>query len=1212
MVAVIAWVTLFVQVPTGQTGPGTEGRFPPLRVPTGFRATLFACDPLIEYPSAIALGPRPGTVFVAVDYMTGLGTEIVRRDEIRLLADNDGDGYAEKSTVYAGGFNSIEGLTFHDGTVYAMHSPLLTALRDTDDDGVADERRDLLSGLGLAPEENPPRLHCANGIVWGEDGWLYLALGDHGCSVPRPEGDRLVLEGGGILRCRTDGRDLHTFATGLRNIYDVALDDDLNVFVRDNENDGGDYKIRVYHSFFGADHGYPYLYHERPDEAMAPLADLGLGSSAGGVAYRGRQFPPEYQGNLFFCEWGRSVVRYLPQPLGSGFAPMREIEFASGGENDPYGFKPTDLVVERDGSLLIADWGDGQRPKRGRGRIYRVRHVDLPRAADAGVRLEASDRRLTVWETAKNRGPIAIDDLFAVARTDPDPRVRVQAIRAIADLVDPVLAQHRLAPAPSDPQWGERLAALANDRDPRVVREIIIAIGRVGWPGAPQWLGTILRNPDTAMAHAAMWAMRRAANWPSVIPLLDRPNADAARVVALRAIAGQYHVTLVDALLNRLQPAAEADAARRREYADASTRLHQKPATWAYWGYRPPPRPANSVAWERSKPIEQALDRVLRDPDVSVRLATLRRMQRERIATQPTTLATWLADERDAERVTTLLASVQEHRPETVRDALLALIREPQHTIANRLAALAIVTRETDRDVGAGLLELGKGLEDGPVLAAVLREFGRRPAHGAGEFATGKLRSVSPDVRMAAADTLAELRITSVADAIEMLLADSDPAVRRSAASALGRLGIRSAAGVLLARCQDPDAGVRRACFDALRLLDDRRVLPAAIGAADDGETALEALRCVAQFGSPEHARLVAGVAARQQSIDILHAAFTGLTRWRELPASEESRRDQDHALAGLQGTSGVLASWNVVGPLPADAAEPIVKSIAPAGTPLGPPTPDVRTWLRRLARGGDSSFAVVLSTTASLESTSWIAVSDFEVASETAVQVLASSSGRLRVWLNGRLIHERAQPAVLQPDSDQFDATLAAGPARIVFQVSGGGTAGVTFHARFRRKSLQAEREKLVQMALVRTGNVERGKKVFFDIEKSQCLKCHRLDGNGERVGPELTNLADRFSRVHIVESIVEPNRTIAPSFESVSVGLTDGRVVSGLRVVETETSITLVDGQAQRHLIPKAAIADRRVQPTSIMPEGLEKRLAVDEFVDLIAFLLQQRGVR
>src|SRR6266576_1741166 len=146
------------------TGPETEQRFPPLKVPPGFRATLFACDPLIEYPSVISAGPRPGAIFVAVDYMTGLGTEIVRRDEIRLVEDIDGDGYADKATVYAKGFNSIQGLCYHDGTVYVMHAPFLTALRDTKGTGVADERRDLLTGLGLPPEKNPGRLHCANGV----------------------------------------------------------------------------------------------------------------------------------------------------------------------------------------------------------------------------------------------------------------------------------------------------------------------------------------------------------------------------------------------------------------------------------------------------------------------------------------------------------------------------------------------------------------------------------------------------------------------------------------------------------------------------------------------------------------------------------------------------------------------------------------------------------------------------------------------------------------------------------------------------------------------------------------------------------------------------------------------------------------------------------------------------------------------------------------
>src|SRR5262245_49564375 len=113
-----AWLVLFscavAFAAPPATGPDTEKRFPPLVVPEGFKATLYACDPLIEYPSAIAVGPpeKLGSLFVAVDYMTGLGTEIVRRDEIRLVEDANRDGYADQATVYAAGFNSIMGLAF--------------------------------------------------------------------------------------------------------------------------------------------------------------------------------------------------------------------------------------------------------------------------------------------------------------------------------------------------------------------------------------------------------------------------------------------------------------------------------------------------------------------------------------------------------------------------------------------------------------------------------------------------------------------------------------------------------------------------------------------------------------------------------------------------------------------------------------------------------------------------------------------------------------------------------------------------------------------------------------------------------------------------------------------------------------------------------------------------------------------------------------------
>jgi putative membrane-bound dehydrogenase-like protein len=665
------------------TGPETEKRFPPLKLPPQFKATLFACDPLIEYPSVLALGPRSNSIFLAHDYMTGLGEKIIRRDEVRLVEDTDGDGYADKSIVWAGGFNSIQGLAYHDGRVFVMHSPFLTVLRDSKGGGVAHERRDLFSGLGWPPEKSSDRLHGANGVVVGHDGWLYLALGDRGCDVARPEGDRLVLHGGGILRCRPDGTDLHVFSTGLRNIYDIALDDELNVFVRDNENDGGTYMIRVYHSFMGADHGYPYLYEQHPDEALAPLTDLGRGSSAGGVAYLERAFPNQYRGALFFCEWGKSVVFYPREHQGAGFAPMKETEFATGAPNDPYGFKPTDVIVDRDGSLLVTDWADGQRPKRGRGRIYRIQYEGEKRTPARGLDSESYLARFEAQAEIERRGRDGLADLqfdgmsvpgrlhavwviahagdhkrlFDIAERDPDLSVRVQAVRAIADLFDPVLVEHRIDATRGDVKIAQRLSVLGSHQASRMILELTVALGRLRWSESPAWLKANLQTPDRTLEHAAVQTLRRSGNWPAVLEWLDASDNSPLRPIALRALAGQADAAAVDGLIRRL--GTSQDPKQRREYAELLCRVHRKPGPWVYWGFRPGPRPPNTNSWERTEAIEKALDRTLNDPDREVRSAVLQQMEREKIPLRSETATRWLRVEKRFENIAAILSSYE-------------------------------------------------------------------------------------------------------------------------------------------------------------------------------------------------------------------------------------------------------------------------------------------------------------------------------------------------------------------------------------------------------------------------------------------------------------------------------------------------------------------------------------------------------------------------
>jgi putative heme-binding domain-containing protein len=348
----------------------------------------------------------------------------------------------------------------------------------------------------------------------------------------------------------------------------------------------------------------------------------------------------------------------------------------------------------------------------------------------------------------------------------------------------------------------------------------------------------------------------------------------------------------------------------------------------------------------------------------------------------------------------------------------------------------------------------------------------------------------------------------------------------------------------------------------------------------------------------------VADFAQRNPSAEVPAAAVRVLTAWRDRPELTAARRAElDHAVADIHGAGGILVRWEVRGPLDAKAALNLVEQFKVSGM-----TTDKAGWRTLFATGTEARVA--LAATAAGESR-WLATTDIAVAEPAAVEFLASSNGSLHVWLDGKELHHREQTRSYLLDSDRFAGTLAKGLHRVLVEV-GQSKASADFHLRFRRKSSKAEHEKLTQAALSRAGNAERGRKVFFDVEKSQCLKCHRLGDQGERIGPDLTGVGSRFARIYIVESILEPSRTIAPSYGTWVVALTNGKQLSGVKIAETATTLTLADSQGQKHLLAKDAIETQQPSTVSAMPDGLEKRFTEDEFVDMIAFLMSQKEMR
>jgi putative heme-binding domain-containing protein len=1231
------------------TGPETEKRFPPLAVPDGFHATLFACDPLIEYPSVIALGPRTGSLFVAHDYMTGLGVEIIRRDEVRLIEDSDADGYADRSTVYAGEFNSIQGLAFHDDNVFVMHAPQLTRLRDTNGDGVADERLDLLKGLGLPPEENDNRLHCANGVVAGHDGWLYLALGDRGCDVQRPEGDRLLYQQGGILRCRVDGSDLHVFSTGLRNIYDVALDEELNVFVRDNENDGGDYMIRVCHCFFGSDHGYPYHYYERPVELMPPLADLGRGSSAGGTSYLETVFPADYRDSLFFCEWGRGVVRYRRSRRSSSFEPMTESDFATGAPDDPYGFKPTDLVVDRDGSMLISDWCDGQRPKRGRGRIYRVSYaeaarenadtsppashsstailirqlnadsyhqrvaaqLEIQRRGAAGIaevvsvleagQLELHGRLHAIWIIAQMAQDGVADVLFNLAASDSDARVQAQAIRAIGDLTDPILKGDRVNTGRGDQHIAERIAKIAEHADPRVVLEALIVMRRLRWSTAPEWIASRFSGQDPALDHAAQRALRNASNWPAVARLLD--VSPRLQQLALRAIAEQRVAYLADQLIERLKQ--DENPEHRREYADTLARIVRKTEPWTYWGFRPAPRPAATVDWERTVDIEKALNSGLLDSDCDVRAFVLSRMLREGIVPELSPLAQWLSEDTSEQRVNAILETLRTYPAGVIQTILMHTMLRSDLQDSNRLVALSILI-DALADDAAPLVHLAEKLDDGPVLASVLSEFGQRPELKTDDLLLQKLDSENSVIRAAAIRSLARRKNKAAVGRIERLLRQTDPDVRLASAEAAGRLGAVDTKDLLLDFAAGSDRALITASLDSLRQLQECGAVASATDALSHRETQSAAMDYLKAFGTLDQINDVVQAAAQNPASDFQSKTVRTLTALRQRFADSGGRTQT--AIAAVHGHSGQPLAWDLSGPLTNTAADGLLGELKEVNQ-NDPNLADNSSVATVISEGSPAA----LSFRKSRESESvWLAWTPIHVESSTDIEILTSATGHLKLWLNGEEIHSRGEPGKFQPDSDRIPTSLKSGTSLLVARIKPGGNDLGRFHLRFRRRSSKAEHERLIAVALKSNGDVNRGRAVFVKAEKSLCIRCHRLGPDGGRVGPDLTGIGSRFSRIHLIESILEPSRTVAPSYSTIVVALKDGKVMSGIRVSESKQTLELGDNQGKLHQIAMSDIDQIGTQTVSTMPDGLEKTMTDREFADLLAFLESEKSTR
>ena len=246
------------------------------------------------------------------------------------------------------------GLIYDNGKLWVLHPPFLTLYEDTNDDGVADKEKQLIEGISTDYVSKRGADHTTNGIRMGIDGWIYIAVGDFGFTkAVGADGRVLSRRGGGIVRVRPDGTDMEIYCWGLRNILDACVDPYLNIFTRDNTNDGGGWNVRFSHIMQSAEYGYPSWYKNFPDEIFPTLKDYGGGSGCGGMFYHDTRWPKPFSHGAYTCDWGRSAV-FLHNPPANGptFDAHQETFLTIP--------RPTDIDVDASGRMYVASWHGGK------------------------------------------------------------------------------------------------------------------------------------------------------------------------------------------------------------------------------------------------------------------------------------------------------------------------------------------------------------------------------------------------------------------------------------------------------------------------------------------------------------------------------------------------------------------------------------------------------------------------------------------------------------------------------------------------------------------------------------------------------------------------------------------------------------------------------------------------------------------------------------
>ena len=1210
--------------------PEIEGfQPPPIEIPKGFELEVVAGPPLVKHPMLAAFDDR-GRLFVAETDGQNLRKDDLMEQKprfIRMLEDTDNDGKFDKSTIFADNMVMPEGALWHDNALYVISAPYLWRLEDTDNDGVADKREKLVGEFNLNGNPN------LTGPYLGPCGRIYFTGGAFGYKLKDASGAELG-EGStaSVFSVLPDGTDLQITGQGPINPVEVMFTPEGELFTTNAIFDsiGGRHDALV-HWIEGCltttVYGKPLL--KETGYRIPAVCRWGQVAPAGLMRVRNKTLSEDFHQNVFACQFDtHQVVRVELERHGASYLPKTDTTFIRSNSID---FHPTDIFEDADGSLLMIDTGGWlyfgcptskiAKPNI-YGAIYRLRQKGAPQVDDPrGLKLD--------WEKATPAD-------LAKRLDDDRPYVRDRAIDHLARRGDSAVASLSEIVDRSDSVQSRRNAVWAlsrintdssvaeirkalDDKSESVRQAVVRSLGVVKDTGSVAALVELFQNdiaPIRLTAASALSKIGDAQAVPALLAGLAREDNDDylmhgqihalirinefdATRAGLTAESTQVRRSALTALEqmedNRLTHDMVLPLLNTSDQLLRSTAIDVigKHEDWAdqiktvVQGWLDGPELAEddavlaqaiSKTFARDQGIQPVLSAALgRDSTPrSTRLLILRALADSDLTTMPerfNSALLELLESKDEELIEQVVTTLSAKDSDKLDDSLLAIARHADRDAPLRLAALALPAKHA-RPLGEQDFEFLVAQFDEEVLAV-------DRARAAEALAAATL---TPDQTIAVAKLMQEVGPLELPALLKRFERDTAPVVvnvdvepEEKRKTHRGVAGYRDEPQEHRAiwNSWDPMSGQG---YELLR--------------TSDGSFSGISVSKV------EGASLLPYTSNKYD--DLLNDfVYSGL------PAGggEHQSFQNEFTISGLKkGTKYDLYFYGTAYPKPA-AYRGSKVTITDAN---GSQAENNRGLMRRdepyqegithtlfegLVPRKDGSVHVHWTAGDHDKEGNFGMLNGLTLVTPAPPQGRDPRVGRALVAaLKGAEAISSVQPERLEKLIQRYPAEVVAEAQPLIAEI-------------YQAQQQQAERLTAL-LPQIANGNPQKGRDVFFN-DKAACYTCHRVNGRGAEVGPDLS-LIGRIRRDRdLLESIIYPSSTIANGFDQFIVVDENGRQYEGVIGRETVDAIYIRRQGKEDVRIARDSIDTMDPHSLSIMPQGLEKQISLEQLRDLIAYL-------